>query len=52
MVDPDCPMIPISRQCDLLRFARSSFYYDSRRDDSYNLMLMNRIDEQLSMGME
>jgi len=48
MVDPDYPMIPISRQCDLLRFARSSFYYDSRRDDAYNLMLMNRIDEQFT----
>jgi putative transposase len=48
MVDPDYPMIPISRQCDLLRFARSSFYYDSQRDDSYNLMLLNRIDEQFT----
>jgi len=41
-------MIPISRQCDLLRFARSFFYYDSQRDDTYNLMLMNRIDEQFT----
>ena len=48
MVDPDYPMIPISRQCDLLRFARSSFYYDSQRDDNHNLMLMNRIDEQFT----
>ena len=48
MVDPDYPMIPISRQCDLLRFARSSFYYDSQRDDTHNLMLMNRIDEQFT----
>jgi len=48
MVDPGDPMIAISRQCDLLRFALSSFYYDSRRDDSYNLMLMNRIDEQFT----
>jgi putative transposase len=48
MVDPDYPMIPISRQCDLLGFARSSFYYDSQRDDTHNLMLMNRIDEQFT----
>jgi len=39
------PMIPIARQCELLRVSRSSLYYDSQRDDGYNLMLMNRIDE-------
>jgi putative transposase len=42
------PMIPISRQCELLRFSRSSLYYESQRDDAYNLMLMNRIDEQFT----
>jgi len=31
------PMIPISRRCELLRFSRSSLYYESRRDDAYNL---------------
>jgi len=41
-------MIPISRQCELLGLARSSYYYDSERDDSYNLWLMNLIDEQFT----
>jgi putative transposase len=41
-------MIPIYRQCELLDVARSSYYYRSERDDSYNLVLMNRIDEQFT----
>ena len=41
-------MIPISRQCDLLGLARSSYYYTSEKDDSYNLYLMNLIDEQFT----
>jgi putative transposase len=41
-------MIPISRQCELLRFSRSSLYYASQRDDAYNLTLMNLIDEQFT----
>lgn len=39
-------MIPIARQCDLLSLPRSSYYYRSVRDDSYNQRLMNLIDEQ------
>lgn len=41
-------MIPIYRQCELLDIARSSYYYQSDRDDRYNLVLMNRIDEQFT----
>jgi putative transposase len=41
-------MIPMSRQCDLLALARSSYYYHSQRDESYNLRLMNMIDEQFT----
>lgn len=41
-------MIPIYRQCELLEIARSSYYYQAERDDSYNLVLMNRIDEQFT----
>ena len=48
MIDSGNTMIPISRQCDLLDLARSSYYYDSKRDDSYNLYLMNLIDEQFT----
>jgi len=40
------PIISLSRQCDLLGMNRSSFYYRSRRDNSYNDFLMRLIDEQ------
>ncbi|MCK4431517.1 MAG: IS3 family transposase [Candidatus Aminicenantes bacterium] len=39
-------MISLSRQCDLLGMNRSSFYYRSRRNDTYNDFLMRLIDEQ------
>lgn len=48
MIDPENAMIPISRQCELLALPRSSYYYKSGRDDSYNLYLMNLIDEQFT----
>ena len=48
MIDPGNAMIPISRQCELLSLCRSSYYYDSQKDDSYNLSLMNLIDEQFT----
>lgn len=48
MIDSRNEMILVSRQCDLLGLARSSYYYDSQRDDSYNLYLMNLIDEQFT----
>ena len=41
-------MIPIYRQCELLSLPRSSYYYESARDDSYNQRLMNLIDEQFT----
>jgi putative transposase len=41
-------MIPICRQCELLGLPRSSYYYESRRDDSYSLHVMNLIDEQFT----
>jgi putative transposase len=41
-------MIPINRQCDLLSLPRSSYYYESARDDSYNQRLMNLIDERFT----
>jgi putative transposase len=48
LIDPGNAMITITRQCDLLGLARSSYYYSSERDDSYNLYLMNLIDEQFT----
>lgn len=48
MIEPENVMISINRQCDLLGLARSSYYYESVRDDSYNKSLMNLIDEQFT----
>lgn len=48
MIEPENAMISINRQCDLLSLARSSYYYESVRDDSYNKSLMNLIDEQFT----
>jgi len=38
--------IPLFRQCDLVKLARSSFYYQPQRDDSYNEKLMRLLDEE------
>lgn len=45
-IDPDHDEISISRQCQLLDFSRSSLYYQSTRDDSYNEQLMKLLDKQ------
>lgn len=45
-MEPENKMISVSRQCELLRLNRSSYYYKSERDDSYNEYLMRLIDEQ------
>ncbi len=39
-------MISVSRQCVILGLSRSSYYYRSSRDGSYNEYLMRLIDEQ------
>lgn len=38
--------IPLFRQCNLVNLARSSFYYQPQRDDSYNEKLMRLLDEE------
>jgi len=48
LIDSGNVQIPIYRQCALLGLCRSSYYYESERDDSYNLRLMNLIDEQFT----
>ena len=48
MIDSGNVQISIYRQCELLGLSRSSYYYESQRDDSYNLMIMNLIDEQFT----
>jgi len=48
MIEPDYEKIAISRQCELLGLSRASYYYKSQRDDIYNQLLMNLIDEQFT----
>jgi len=48
MIEPNSKVIPLSRQCELLGLSRSSYYYFSRRDESYNRHLMDLIDEQFT----
>lgn len=50
MVEPEHPALSIRRQCELLDFPRSSFYYRERRDSSgvqstFNACLVKRIDQ-------
>jgi putative transposase len=46
LVDVYHKVIPICRQCELLRLARSSFYYRPVAVSDFNLRLMKLIDRQ------
>ena len=46
MVEPDHHRLSISRQCELVGIARSSFYYEGKGETPFNLALMRQIDEQ------
>jgi putative transposase len=46
MIEPKHKKITVARQCELLNLSRSSYYYISGKDDQYNQLLMNLIDEQ------
>ena len=46
MIELDHPRISISRQCELVGLARSSFYYEPQTEDGYNRYLMRLMDEQ------
>ena len=46
MIDPEHPGLPIDRQCELIGLNRSTYYYQSQRDDRYNQLLMRLIDEE------
>lgn len=48
MIEPGHNKITVSRQCELLGLCRASYYYESVKDDSYNQLLMNLIDEQFT----
>lgn len=41
--------VPVYRQCELVNLARSSWYYKSVKDDTYNEHLMRLIDEQYTL---
>lgn len=49
LIEPVQDMISISRQCELLDINRSSYYYCPQDESSYNLILMNLIDEQYTL---
>lgn len=46
MIELENKGISIVRQCELLGLRRSSFYYTPKGESTYNLELMNCIDEQ------
>ncbi len=46
MIEPQHQNISVVRQCRLLKFPRSSFYYQPKGETDENLKLMRLIDEQ------
>jgi putative transposase len=46
LVEAQHPQLRVSRQCELLSLARSSFYYEPATESEENLLLMRLIDEQ------
>lgn len=46
MIDAGHPDISIERQCELIGLSRSSYYYQAKAEDPYNLLLMRLVDEQ------
>ena len=46
MIEPGHSQISIERQCELVGLSRSSYYYRSKGENEYNLLLMRLIDEQ------
>lgn len=48
LVEPNHQAIAISRQCELLGLARSSFYYEPKLETEQNLRLMRMLDRQFT----
>ena len=46
MIEPEHPQLSIVRQCELLDFARSSYYYEPVPQNEEDLLLMRLLDEQ------
>jgi len=47
-IEPEHPQISLSRQCELLGLARSSWYYQPAQESPQNERLMRLIDEQFT----
>ena len=46
MIEPCCPLLSISVQCQLLALTRSGFYYIPTGESEENLAIMRELDEQ------
>ena len=46
MIEQHHPQLSLSRQCELVSIARSSYYYQPSGASDFNLELMRLIDEQ------
>ena len=46
MIEPCCPFLSISAQCQLLTLTRSGFYYIPTGESEENLAIMRALDEQ------
>jgi putative transposase len=46
VIEKKHPKLSLSRQCELVSIARSSYYYQPSGESDFNLELMRRIDEQ------
>lgn len=46
MIEPCCPFLSISAQCQLLTLTRSGFYYIPMGESEENLAIMRELDEQ------
>ena len=46
MLEAKHPRLSISRQCELVSIARSSYYYTGKGENALNLLLMREIDEE------
>ena len=46
MIESASSMLSLTRQCELLGLARSSYYYAPKPESELNLRIMRKIDEQ------
>jgi putative transposase len=46
LIEPDHPQISVARQCELLGFPRSTYYYQAQGESPENVHLMRLLDEK------